>query len=363
MARNRMAMSNTIFGRLIAYADTLGVPIKDPTEKRFIVRQSLEDADLMARAKVTSYEVTKNIRLFRLVHKDSIYFCVFGLSQIDDLPTGLNRHPITPGILQSCIVEGDIQPSRSISGYDVKDAIEAFPINEEGKYLGHELESIARLFPAAFVYTASGAEDYHSSDLRVISSLLARSYEDGPLSLGDQNIIGLIGIMEGGSPHIPYENILQGMLSIYWGNLFLELYRCIEQLYAAPRIIKLCEHWPSTVSIHDLAEKLEKTLGWRPKEDDALARLLSECDPSTIESACSAFEVVDLDDEDMKSTPAERLAKSIYRLRNSLVHFRPATKMTKKKDAEWRVITDAMIGLVDELYAKHGERFFPPLAA
>lgn len=357
-----MAMSNVIFGRLIAFADALGVPINDPTTTRFLARHSDEDADLMAKAKVTFYDVTRKIRLFRLVHNECVYFCVFGLPKLEELPTGLDEHPLTPGILQSCIVEGDIQPRRTVSGYDIKDAIEIVPLNDEGRYVGHDFAPVAALFPPAAVFKASTNEDFHSSNLRVISALIAQSYEDGPLELGEQNIRSLVGIIEGGSPHIPFENLLQGMLSIYWSSLFLELYRCIEQLYAAPRIIKLCEHWPSKLPIHDLARQIEKSLGWRPKEDEALAGLLAECDTSTVEAACSAFNVLEAD-EDQKSTPSERLAKTIYKLRNSIVHFRPATKVEKKGDAEWRVITDAMINLVDELYAKHGERFFPPLAA
>ena len=230
MARNRMAMSNAIFGRLVAFADACGVPINDPAATRFVTRHSDEDADLMAKAKVTFYDVTRKIRLFRLVHDESVYFCVFGLPKLEELPTGLGDHPLTPGILQSCIVEGDIQPRREVSGYEIKDAIETFPLNEDGKYTGHDFAPVAALFPLAAVFTASTNEEFHSCNLRVISALIAQSYEDGPLALGEQNIRGLVGIIEGGSPHIPFENVLQGMLSIYWSNLFLELYRCIEQL-------------------------------------------------------------------------------------------------------------------------------------
>lgn len=349
-------MSKVIFDLLVAHAENAGVPVKDADAGRYISRHSDDDADLMAKADVTCLSITRKIRLLRLVHGETTYFCALGITNPAELPAGLVETPLTPGIFAACVVEGGIRPLLSSSGYAIKDAIESQIIDEGDSYVGHTLEQITQFFPILYVYSASGREDFHQSDVRVISALVASSYHDGPLEFSDQNLSNISALIQSGSPYIPYGNLLQGVLGLYWSTFYLELYKCVEQLYAAPRLLKLCETWPSEVPLHDLAIQVEKALGWRPKEDDALSKLLAQCDSTTVENGRAAFELPALEKD---QSPSDQLANAIYKLRNGVAHYRPATKMEEKQPEQWRGIIEAMLDIVDELYAKFGDRFFP----
>ena len=125
--------------------------------------------------------------------------------------------------------------------------------------------------------------------VRVLGALTARSYADGPIAPSGTTLNKVADIFQSGSEHVPFENVLQGMLSISWGGFFLELYRAIEQLYAVPRLAALVEAWPTSLPYRSLADLLESHLAWRPKEDDALAKIIAECDDTIVAPLRESF--------------------------------------------------------------------------
>src|SRR5690606_22332176 len=84
----------------------------------------------------------------------------------------------------------------------------------------------------------------------------------------------LLALFESGADTIPFSLPLQGLLSYSWPSLFLDLYRCLEQLYTALKLKSLVGKISHNGSLADLAYLLEDELSWRPKEQDALASIL-----------------------------------------------------------------------------------------
>ena len=147
---------------------------------------------------------------------------------------------------------------------------------------GYELSAITNLFPSIEIFEADQNYEYTANVVRVLGALTARSYADGPIAPSGTTLNKVADIFQSGSEHVPFENVLQGMLSISWGGFFLELYRAIEQLYAVPRLAALVEAWPTSLPYRSLADLLESHLAWRPKEDDALAKIIAECDDTIV---------------------------------------------------------------------------------
>lgn len=354
-SRNRRGMSAALFERLFATASQRGLEIANATEKRFIRRLSDEDAELMAGGDTRSLVISRQVRLVRITFKGEIFFCVFGLATPEHLPFGLELTDLTPAIFAIGVLEARIQPSSSISASDIRDAIEEDFIGSP-EYQGHQLDDIARLFPRASVYRVVQDEPYLHSDHRVLGSLLARSYADGPIQIMSPTIEKLWVTFEAGSRFIPYQNLVQGLMAISWEHLFLETYRCLEQLYAEPRVSALRDQWHSTLSLRELAAMLERHLSWRPKEDEALCKIIASCDGACLVSLCVAFGMHEpLEDLALR---AERTSRKIYDLRNNVVHYRPIHETIQKTDAEWDCIVFALLDVVNQVYELRGEPFF-----
>jgi len=261
--RSRIQMSQQIFKRLIAHASDDGVVIPEIDQKRWIRRLSDADASLMAEADVFGHQqITRQIRAIHFEHEAVRYFAVLGIGETGDVPEGLVPTELTPGTLSVALTQSDIQPNAK--GLEILEAIGDLHGGIEG-FDGYELSAIAKLFPSVEMFEADKNYEYTANVVRVLGALTARSYVDGPIAPSDTTLNKVSDLFQSGSEHVPFENVLQGMLSISWGGFFLELYRAIEQLYAVPRLAALVEAWPTSLPYRSLAYLLESHLAWRPQ--------------------------------------------------------------------------------------------------
>jgi hypothetical protein len=349
-------MSKALFDRLINHAALQGLSIGHAGAVRFIRRKNMEDAELMARAEVSVLVVTRQIRLIRMEWGDELYFCAFGLAEPEQLLNGLEIIDLTPGTFALGILQADIRPLGTVTGSEIRDIVEDNFMGEGSDYDGHELNLITPLFPRAVLYRATAPLSYLQDIHRVLGLLLAKTYLDGPVQLAPTTIENLSDLFEDGTRHIPYRNLVQGILAISWENLFVEMYRCLEQLYAGPRIKALRQDWKSVRPLRELAVLLERTLSWRPKEDEALRHVIECCDEATIYSVCTSLRSAA--PSDTHSRRCESAARLIYELRNRIVHYRPIHDSIEFSDDEWNSVIGAMIELVREVYDQQGEDFF-----
>lgn len=59
----------------------------------------------------------------------------------------------------------------------------------------------------------------------------------------------------------------------------------------------------------------------------------------------------------LEEITAEKVATDIYKVRNSLVHFRAALGTVQRTNEEWDNMISAMLDLVKDVYQRHGARF------
>lgn len=354
-SRNRVEMNKLLFERLIVAAQQRDVEISNATKGRFIRRLSVEDAELMAGADARVLTISRQVRMVRISFQGETLFCVFGLAEPDQLPLGLEIADLTPAIFVIGVLEARIQPLSSKSGSDIRDVIEDDFMGAL-EYDGHELEGVGSLFPRPSVFRATQDEPYLESDHRVLGALLVRSYADGPIQLSSVTIEKLQSIFESGAKFIPFRNLVQGLMSISWENLYLEAYRCLEQLYAEPRVSDLKSQWHSTLPLRELAALLERHLSWRPKEDDALGKLLASCNFIYLTRLSTAFGINEPSAN--QNFIAEKVSRKVYELRNSVVHYRPIHEAINKSDVEWDDIISALLEVVGDIYESRGVPFF-----
>jgi hypothetical protein len=354
MARKLIAMSNALFGRVADHAAQLDDPIVNPDAGRWIKNDDAVDLALMATATAVPRIVTRRIRLVRIEHEGELYFCTFGLPEADEVPPNLETVDSTPGLFALAVLEAQVWPSTNVTAVSVKQVLDEQFIHNGAGYSGHELTEIAPLFPPLSIYRATATADYHTLTDRVLGSILARTYFDGPVSLDVETVKVLTRIFEIDSPLIPFRNLVQGLLSISWENLFLETYRCVEQLYGMKRFSALKAQLDYAATPRDLAKLLEDQLSWRPKESEAFVALALLCGQGLVSAVCTGLAV----QADTHEKRCARMVEELYGLRNTIVHYRPAHEVVRKNDADWNVIVRGMLDIITHLYNNHAEEFF-----
>jgi hypothetical protein len=351
--RKRKAMSKMIFHRLIEHAKRDGVDFANADKVRWIKRLNDDDALLMAKANVVANrKVTRQIRVVQIEHEERRLFAFLGMRLIEAPTEGLAYTELTPGLFGIIVTQADIKPVAT--GSEIRDAIE-LQYDGADDFDGFDLKSISDLFPPIFVYEADKDFEYTGDKIRVLGAMVARSYEDGPIEFSDELLKKICDTFQTASEYIPYENILQGMLAISWGGFFVELYRSVEQLYSVPKLEALTSEWKSEMPHKELASLLDRILTWRPREQDSLEALINECSTPTKERLRQAF-CPTLEAE--KEMGAEAIAKGIYGLRNSLVHFRTGLPAADRSDESWALAIDSMIDVVTGMYDKFGAVFY-----
>jgi hypothetical protein len=346
-------MSMTLFGRLADHAEQKGDPVTNRDAARWIARKDETDAALMAHAKAKAKIVTRQIRLVRVEHDGECYFCTFGLPEPEDAPPYLEVIDTTPGIFSVAVLEAQVWPLMGVTAAEIKQALDARHGGSAG-YEGHELSEVEKFFPPLLVYRSVEASPYHAITDRVLGAILARAYFDGPIYLDPDTVAALTNIFENGSDRIPFLNLVQGVLSISWENLFLEIYRCVEQLYGVKRFGALKAALNFASSPRDLAELLEEKLAWRPKEAEAFTSLVQLCDETLISNVCINLSI----EADEHQKRCAKIVDSLYGLRNVIVHYRPSHKRVKKSEAEWNLIIRSMLSIVAQIYNDHADEYF-----
>lgn len=342
-------MSKDLFAKLVdAVQASPDRVLTNSAAPRWIKKLSDEDATLLSQADVReACLVTRHLRASLLEHEETKFLCVSGLETDEDLPAAFEAFELTPGLFALTVSELKLVPKAS--AIEIFDTIDSSFQGAVG-YEGHELEDVTKLFPDVSIFQLDNDADSSGSIWRSLGVLLSAFYGQGPIELSEEALESLKDLYEAGSDHVPFKNIVQGHLAMSWSGLFLELYRAIEQLFSVPKLTNLTAEWASPKPFYEIAELLENQLGWRPKEEDALRELIESCGDPLLDMLASEL-------CPNAGNKAQAVAKVIYRLRNSLVHFRSAMPEQDYSTEKWNNRICLMIKLVSKLYEKHGKNY------
>ena len=247
----------------------------------------------------------------------------------------------------------------------------------------HSFASLESSFEGFKVFKVKNNEFFFDREVnfyKLLSFILIDSNNMRKLPFEEKTLIQFneISIGIGKNFFIPYEFIMESLIAIKWKHVFKDLYRCVENLYAFPKAKKLIDdmNCSESIEIEDIIISLESQLGWRPIEQQALQELLKFATPivlneflkvftddsswstqeelkmKKIEEAISDTLEIEKLDKEIDQKKAEYIAKSLYKLRNSLVHFRKAldTDSSNFDDTEWNILTRGMLMFIVEIY-------------
>lgn len=344
-------MSEHIFLSLFEQAHDQDTDFPVDFEIRWITRLSDADANLMSKCSVIPLRLSLLNSAVVLKHEADAYFCIAGFSNPETLPGGLTRCDLTPGMFANFVIETEFSPVATAA--EIKENVVGYS-NAVTDYDGHDLSVVSALFPKIDCFELDQTAIYASNIERLVGAYLARGYQRGPLHLHEETRLKFASFFETAPETVPFALPLRGLLSFTWSTLFLELYRCIEQLYSVPKLVELTKSWNSERTLHELSKLLDENLGWRPKEDNSLELLFRSLDADHCKSLRrAAGGSVPTGDDDK---PWESAAKRIYSLRNANVHFRPTTEVDLLSDDQWNEVICLLLRAVTELYEKFGPR-------
>ncbi|UVC28807.1 hypothetical protein [Pantoea sp. SOD02] len=346
-------MSKYIFDKIHESASLQDPMYTSDDHARWLVRKDQADIDIMSDAEVKFILLGVNKLVATIKYENENYFCFSGLGEAVNLPANLEEIESTPGLFACVIYCAQLKSFATAS--QARDALEQ-QYRGVDEYSGHALEQIEDLFQKLYFAKANidASSTYLNNLDRVAGAYIASQYLSHPLEINYNLRSRLITFFEAGDETIPFNLPLQGILSYNWPSLFLDLYRCLEQLYTVIKLKSLVEKLPYNGALAELAYLLEDQLSWRPKEQDALASILSSSNEATRSKVISAFNP---DTQSGMEYSASKCAAHIYKLRNSHVHFRPAMKAETRSTEQWNEIVIAMCDMVDEVYEALGNEF------
>lgn len=155
----------------------------------------------------------------------------------------------------------------------------------------------------------------------------------------------------------PFHLLLRALTETRGDAAFMAVYRCIEQLFPIPAIKELSTALGISSPPLQVAAKIESHLGWRRREDEALAHLFSVVEVELM----GRMRTVSGADVSIDH-PFRPVAKRVYELRNQCVHYRPLHRDENTTHFDtWLELCDPLLEVVQNLYAGYTAAFSTPV--
>ena len=356
MPRNMIDANSRLFAKLAAKCQDLVSP--DILTQKRAIRTDESEKEWLQQLKLWSSEhlILDSTSRFALgEYGDHLFLVGIGI-ELSSPPTELQPTPLNPGIFTAICSELDVPIIASESLAQQLLEYVFYPV--DGAYELLDMDVVAPYFQKINVYlidpnSAIAADKEFSFRAAIAAALAAPSAQ---ALVWPETALERLGFMvRDPSECAPFHLLLRALTETRNDATFLALYRCVEQLFPVPKIAELSSDLGLSGPALGVAAAIERRLGWRRKEDDAIEHLFSDLDSSLIDRLRPIVGAAN-----QAEHQARAVSKRIYDLRNQCVHFRPAhaTGPALAVD-DWATLFDLMLEAVQCLYAKYADAFTP----
>jgi hypothetical protein len=342
-SRNKKAANTAVFRLLDGYCALRNEPLANAGTPRWISTAE-DDRGFLIRATLTKQlSFSASVKVARYDLSNRAYFITSGMD-IPEPPNCVVLEELDGGILTTFLAELAPRPTASPSA--VRNIVEVADKLSTDGYDGHDYLSICSLFPRIQVFSASDL--LASETLKVFFLICLADRRRIDQWIDEQLAEALAAITELSSTSIPYSVLCRATLDMDPAALFLALYRCLEALYAQAQSQALMTRIGLEKDWVEIAEMLESTLGWYPREEPSLETLLATALSGDLCSVAAALqEPIPPDAKEFSF-----VAKRIYNLRNALVHYRPFHRKESTTTVDWNRLCEAMTRLVRHVHVE-----------
>jgi len=341
MSRFVKGANGAIFAHLDQYCSVREAPLANATKSRWIA--SLPAHKYFMRASVVreTAHFGEARKLARIELGSKTFFCTIGFDQVRGMAGAIERE-LSAAFLTVILAELLPRPKGTVS--QIRDIVEAADLEADNSYNGHDPDLIATLYPTIRVFEI----DRDPATWNVFFQLCIEECELGTSWIEAELASALRALCDLDVGRIPFRVLCRSIFDGDPSSFFLALYRCIEALYFywdAQNVVsalKLKETW------EEVAVVLEDELGWLPREESSLEKILGMAAVIDLKSALRSL------GENVEQISAELIvryaARKIYWLRNTIVHFRPAQSKIRLEKFDWNSLCLAMAGMVVHVY-------------
>ena len=230
------------------------------------------------------------------------------------------------------------------------------PLDKADKFIAIDVESVKKFFAKIELFEIrkdSVLISEYGMEYRVALAALLDARAARPLDWNVNTLERLAKMVMNPDEKAPFHLLFRMLTENRGDSAFLDIYRCIEQLFPLPKISVLCGDLGIVQSEMEVAKKLELHLGWRRSEIESLTHLMSEAPKEILEKLRIFLNIYE-----NGSDLATVIAKSIYEFRNRSVHFRAIhADALSKAPPDWLGIVDVLLEFVEILYLKNSKSF------
>ncbi len=283
------------------------------------------------------------------------YFVIVGWEeQLEIEPSQLEKIELNAGIVTALLFELKVSIIRKANPYEIANEIFYEPQQSLTRY---EFGQVFKFFEPIIVYQLNDSSPFTSQDesqyetnlIKLSGTYIIKNHQITSLDLSNQTINKFEQIFFAGAENIPYENLVLSLLSTSWQYYFLDLYRCIERIFFIPKLTELHENLNIQDTLIKFSADIEEYLGWRPKENEAINELID----NSPEDIILILEEIK---QYLGMTSTGKCGELIYKIRNSIVHFRPANQQLTLDDQHWDKLMRASLLIIDYWYYEYNDQ-------
>jgi hypothetical protein len=350
MSTNMKEANISIFKKLADFATKHGNSIDD-RNKRCIETNEIEKEWLKNIDVIEKYPILPSIQTALFKFENQKYFVTVGFQyqEKSDVSNILEYVKINAGILTALLFKLEVPLVKSLNYLDITNEIFYESSDELIKY---QFNCVSKFFEPLCIYRINedcpftGGEDIDL--IRLSGFYILKNRQLISLNFSSNTLDKFEKIFFEGSKVIPHENLLLSLVSSAWKYSFLDIYRCIERLFCISALEEFHNKFQITCSILQFSTDIEDHIGWRPKEEDSLDKIIKK----------SPQEITNLLQEIKAFIHGEAegdRVNIIYKIRNSIVHFRGTNKAiySSLNDLHWDKLINSSLLIVEYWYDKY----------
>ncbi len=410
MSRSIKKANEYIFGLLAEFVQSKNVNISISTDdERRIQLNTQDEQKWLEKLKIKDEDEEIILPTFRTAwfefkHENQPnesqvikYFVTIGATtQLSTQPEIIQVEELNGGMITALIFELKIPVKQSADPLQIINQIFYTPEAKTTKYELYEYSVVSRFFETIFVYKIQDDCSFIESDsdindkttvnlLKLSGFYITKTPQIRSLQFEEDTIFVFEKLFLEGAKNIPYDNLVFSLVSVYWRYSFLDVYRCIERLFS----ISFLEDFHKKLGIKDsllnFSSQIEDDISWKPKENEAINKLIANSPKDSLKDAIELLQDVKNFIEGKKSqvnklpmkflfwvlldinrlidilflweyrNTESKLGEVIYKIRNSIVHFRPATEQISMDDKHWNKLIRASLLIIEYWYHKYDE--------
>ena len=327
----------------------IGVPISEKN-KRFI-ETSDSDKEWLKNLKIlTKQPILPNFKTATFEFDSNKYFVAMGWHTQEISEEVIQFVEPNAGIVTALLFELKVPVSQNANPYNI--ANEIFYESDQQR-IKYDFSLVAKFFEPISVYQIQNDSPFINQDdidiIRLSGFYALKNRQLISLNFSVLTLSTFEKLFIEGSKNIPCENLLLSLVSVYWKYAFLDVYRCIENLFCISALEDFHQKLKIADSLLKFSADVENYIGWRPKENEALNKLID----NSPEEAISFFREIKVFIDGQEDG---KYGELIYRVRNSIVHFRPATEEIKLDDENWDKLINSSLLVIDYWYNKYDKQ-------